>query len=68
MDQMVSDLYVMSFLSRYPNQDLEIIKNTWRANVQEVEKKISIAEVDHSINNIKGICYVPVYLYICSAT
>lgn len=33
------------YLSRYPNQDLEIAKNTWRATVQEVEEKISTAQV-----------------------
>ncbi|XP_020496201.2 E3 ubiquitin-protein ligase TTC3 [Labrus bergylta] len=29
---------------RYPNQDLEVIRNTRRANVQDIEKKISTLE------------------------
>uniref|UniRef100_UPI0037E877C5 E3 ubiquitin-protein ligase TTC3 isoform X2 n=1 Tax=Semicossyphus pulcher TaxID=241346 RepID=UPI0037E877C5 len=29
---------------RYPSQDLDVTRNTWRASVQEMEKKISTAE------------------------
>ncbi|XP_040005751.1 E3 ubiquitin-protein ligase TTC3 [Xiphias gladius] len=32
---------------RYPNQDLEMTRNSWRANVQEAEKKISTAETQY---------------------
>nr|XP_019941403.1 PREDICTED: E3 ubiquitin-protein ligase TTC3 [Paralichthys olivaceus] len=32
---------------RFPNQDMETIRNTWRSNVQEIEKKISIAETQY---------------------
>ncbi|KAF7653193.1 hypothetical protein LDENG_00086200 [Lucifuga dentata] len=32
---------------RYPTPDLDVARNTWRANVQEVEKKISAAQVQY---------------------
>lgn len=48
-----SDSRVMCFIfPRYPNQELEISRNTWRATVQEVEKKISSAEVRDSISKV----------------
>ncbi|XP_071317554.1 E3 ubiquitin-protein ligase TTC3 isoform X2 [Trachinotus anak] len=34
-------------LHRYPNQDLEMTRNNWRANVQEIERKISTAETQY---------------------
>lgn len=58
------------YLCRYPNQDLEMTKNTWGTNVQEVEKKISTAEVDLTITKMFSHEYVhfPVCICICSAT
>ncbi|XP_035034224.2 E3 ubiquitin-protein ligase TTC3 isoform X2 [Hippoglossus stenolepis] len=32
---------------RFPNHNLEINRNTWRSNVQEIEKKTSIAETQY---------------------
>ncbi|XP_040906849.1 E3 ubiquitin-protein ligase TTC3 isoform X2 [Toxotes jaculatrix] len=32
---------------RYPNQDLETTRNSWRTNVQEIENKISAAEAQY---------------------
>ncbi|XP_056252841.1 E3 ubiquitin-protein ligase TTC3 isoform X1 [Seriola aureovittata] len=32
---------------RYPNQDLEMTRNSWRVSVQEIEKKISTAETQY---------------------
>ncbi|XP_068571715.1 E3 ubiquitin-protein ligase TTC3 [Cebidichthys violaceus] len=32
---------------RYPNPDLDMTRNSWRVNVQEVEKKISAAEAQY---------------------
>lgn len=52
MNQLISDSCVMTFIfSRFPSQDLEMTRNSRRANVQEVEKKISTAEVDESVAN-----------------
>lgn len=42
-------MWIVLHLSRYPNQDLEMTRNNWRANVQEIERKISTAEVDEFI-------------------
>ncbi|XP_035522663.1 E3 ubiquitin-protein ligase TTC3 [Morone saxatilis] len=32
---------------RHPNQDLEMTRNSWRTNVQEIERKISAAETQY---------------------
>lgn len=38
--------------SRYPNQDLETTRSSCKASVQEVEKRISAAEVDESVTKV----------------
>ena len=53
---------MMSFVShRYPNPDVEATRGSCRANVQEIEKKISTVEVrDESINRIcnGAFCFI----------
>lgn len=57
MNPLVSDGFVLSFIfSRLPSKEVEIVRKTLRANVQEVEKNISTAEVDTSKTWQPGKC------------
>ncbi|GAA6232084.1 E3 ubiquitin-protein ligase TTC3 isoform X1 [Lates japonicus] len=49
---------------RFRNQELEMTRNTWRANVQEIEKKISTAEKQYQeqvdqLNNGRRVSELP---------